>query len=221
MEVSTAAVWINTVFANFDLTVTQAIHDIFYPIKAFSGPFFDFVSLLGKGGIFLIILSLVLIWFQRSRRMGTAMLLGVSIGFIITNCIVKVLIARPRPYIDQSSIYYQLWLLVGQRMESDKSFPSGHTTAAFDTMTALFLTSRNKKISWTAFIFGIAMILARIYLIVHYPSDCIGGIAVGVAAGVIGAVIAIHLPRVWYELDFSELIRRNQYSGTHVKGDRK
>ena len=106
-------------------------------------------------------------------------------------------IARPRPYADESSIFYQLWLLVGQNVESDKSFPSGHTTAAFSTMTALFLMG-NKKYSWTAFIFAFLMGLARIYLVVHFPSDVLGGIIVGVIAGCLGALIASKLPEAWY-----------------------
>ena len=77
------------------------------------------------------------------------------------------------------------------------SFPSGHTTAAFSTMTALFLMG-NKKYSWTAFIFAFLMGLARIYLVVHYPSDVLGGIIVGVVAGCLGALIAAKLPEVWY-----------------------
>ena len=67
MGTSAAAMWINSVFASFDLTVTQAIHDIFYPVDAFSRPFFDLVSLMGKGGIFLIILSLSVHTFHPSR----------------------------------------------------------------------------------------------------------------------------------------------------------
>ena len=218
MITSPAAAWINSFFAGFDLGITQTIHDIFYPIKVFSSPFFDLISLMGKGGIFLIFLSIALIWFKRSRRMGTAMLIAVTIGFLITNCCLKLLIARARPYTDESSLYYQIWLLVGQRTESDNSFPSGHTTAAFATMTALFFTG-NRKYSWTAFIFAFLMAIARIYLAVHYPSDCLAGMLVGFTAGVIATLITMKLPYKWFTLDFASLFRRKQYSGAHEKGD--
>lgn len=218
MITSPAAIWINSFFAGFDLGITQAVHAIFYPIKGFSSPFFDLISLMGKGGIFLILLSLVLLYFKRSRRMGTAMLLAVAIGFIITNCCLKILISRARPYADESSIYHQLWLLVGQRTESDNSFPSGHTTAAFATMTAMFLTG-NKKYSWTALIFAFLMAIARIYLVVHYPSDCLAGMLVGIAAGIIATLITLKLPYKWSTLDFSSLLRRKKHSGAHEKGE--
>ena len=41
--------------------------------------------------------------------------------------------------------------------------------------------------------------LARIYLVVHFPSDVLGGIVVGILAGCLGVLIAQKLPRGWYE----------------------
>ena len=64
-------------------------------------------------------------------------------------------------------------------------------------MTALFLTG-NRKYSWTAFIFAILMGISRIYLVVHYPSDVLGGVIVGVFAGCLGALLAGKLPEGWY-----------------------
>ena len=197
MEITAAALWLNTVFAAFDQSITLLVHQLYTLAGGFFTPFFEFISLLGKGGIFLVLLSLALMLYRPTRRFGTAMLLGVAIGALFTNVFLKVVIARPRPYADESSIFYQLWLLVGQNMESDKSFPSGHTTAAFSTMTALFLMG-NKKYSWTAFIFAFLMGLARIYLVVHFPSDVLGGIIVGFVAGCLGALIASKLPEGWY-----------------------
>ena len=214
MGASAAALWINSAFASFDESITLAVHDLLYPAKAFFTPFFDFISILGKGGIFLILLSLVFIFFQKTRRLGTAMLIGVSIGALFTNCCLKILIARPRPYADETSIYYQLWTLVGQATESDKSFPSGHTTAAFATMTALFLAG-NKKLSWLGFIFAFLMAVARIYLVVHYPSDVLAGMIVGAIAGIIGAIIASKIPAVWYTLDFRH--HRRKTAGAHER----
>ena len=197
MEITAAAMWLNTTFAAFDQSITLLVHQLYTLAGGFFTPFFEFISLLGKGGIFLVLLSLALMFYRPTRRFGTAMLFGVAIGALFTNVFLKVVIARPRPYADESSIFYQLWLLVGQNVESDKSFPSGHTTAAFSTMTALFLMG-NKKYSWTAFIFAFLMGLARIYLVVHFPSDVLGGMIVGAVAGCLGALIASRLPEGWY-----------------------
>ncbi len=218
MGVSAAALWINSFFASFDESITLAIHNLLYPMRMFFTPFFDFISLLGKGGIFLIFLSLVMVFFKRTRRIGTAMLIAVTVGALFTNCCLKILIARPRPYSDESSIYYRLWLLVGQHTESDKSFPSGHTTAAFATMTALFLTG-NRRYSWAAFIFALLMAVARIYLVVHYPSDVLAGILVGAAAGLIGTLITAKIPLRWFQLEFIHSRRAEEESGKHEKRD--
>ena len=222
MQVSAAALWINTVFASFDESVTLAIHNLFYPMSGFFTPFFNFISLLGKGGIALILLSFVLMYFKKTRRMGTAMLIAVTVGALFTNCFLKIVIARPRPYADESSIFYKLWLTVGQKTESDKSFPSGHTCAAFATMTGMFLTGDKRK-SWTAYIFAFLMGLARIYLVVHYPTDVIGGIIVGTISGIIGTVICAHLPAKWYSMDIDFKNgrggRRKGSGGKHVRVD--
>lgn len=200
MEITASALWLNTVFAGFDQSITLAVHQLYNWGGGFFTPFFEFISFFGKGGLPLIIISLLLTLFKPTRRYGTAMCLSLAVGALITNCCLKVLIARPRPYADESSIFYQLWLLVGQNLESDKSFPSGHTTAAFASMTAVFLVG-DRRWSWTAYIFAVLMGIARIYLCVHFPSDVLGGIIAGLTGGFVGTFIARRFPGAWYEKD--------------------
>ena len=195
MELTAAAVWLNTVFAEFDLTFTRAVHGLYEVAGGFFTPFFSFISILGKAGIFLILLSFVLVYFVKTRRFGAAMLIGVAMGAVFTNLWLKVVIARPRPYLFDE--YRQLWQLVGMKTESDFCFPSGHTCAAFAASTAVFWTGK-KRVSWTAFIFGILMGISRIYLVVHYPTDVVGGIIIGFLAGSLGALFAAHLPNSFY-----------------------
>ena len=146
MDMNAAAIWINNTFAAFDQSMTVLVHKLYDIGGGFFTPFFEIISELGHGGIPLIILSLILMLFSRTRRYGTAMLFGLAIGALITNCCLKILIARARPYSEETKaffntdLYQKLWMTVGQNVESDKSFPSGHTTAAFASMTALFLT---------------------------------------------------------------------------------
>ncbi len=212
MELTAPALWINETFSEFDELITTAVHGLYDLAGEFFTPFFVGVSFFGKGGIILILLSLLLMFLRPTRRFGTAMLLGLAIGWIVTNLCLKIFIARPRPYVDESSIFYQFWLTVGQNLESDKSFPSGHTTAAFDCMTPVFILG-NKWLKILALVFAILMGIARIYLCVHFPSDVLGGMIVGILAGIIAALIAKRLPDGWYEWD---LLRRNKTAGKHV-----
>jgi len=203
MEITAPALWINQTFAGFDTAVTTAVHKLYELGGPFFTGFFEGVSLLGKGGIFLIVLSLALALYRPTRRFGTAMCLGLAIGALVTNLVLKPWIARPRPYADQASIFYQYWLTVGQNLESDFSFPSGHTTAAFDSMTPVFLLGK-KKHRVLAVCFAVLMGIARIYLCVHFPSDVLGGLIVGLLAGCIATIIAKKLPRKWYSWDFKK-----------------
>lgn len=197
-QLTAAALWLNTVFAGFDESIMVAIHKLYLMAGNFFTPFMEFISFLGDDGICLIVFSVILILFKKTRRFGTAMLLGLAIGALFTNLWLKIVIARPRPYTNEGSVFQQIWIVMGQHMESDKSFPSGHTTAAFAAMVPVFLLG-NKKISWTALIFAVLMGISRIYLAVHYPSDVLGGIIVGTVAGIIGAIIANMLPKKYYE----------------------
>lgn len=200
MDISSAALWLNSVFAGFDASIAVLVHTLYELGGAFFTPFFEFVSFLGDGGIFLIVLSIIFMLFKKTRRYGAAILLSIGIGALITNLWLKPWICRPRPYTNEGSIFHELWLVMGQHSESDKSFPSGHTTAAFSAMTAVFLVG-NRRISWTAFIFGILMGISRIYLAVHYASDVLGGIVVGLVAGSIGYFICTKIPTVFYDYD--------------------
>lgn len=213
MEISAAAQWLNTAFAGFDQGLTSFIHRLYEAGGGFFTPLMNLISLLGKGGIFLILLSMSLIVFKKTRRFGTAMLLGVTIGAIFTNLFIKVVIARPRPYADPNGFYYPLWQMLGQHTESDKSFPSGHTTAAFATMVPVFLVGK-KRVSWTALIFAFLMGISRIYLVVHYPSDVLGGLIVGTIAGILGTLISQRVvPERFYDMDFYK-----KQVGKHEKG---
>ena len=200
MQLTAAALWLNTVFASFDIEVTLAVHKLYEAAGAVLTPFMELISLMGKGGIFLIFLSLVLLLLKKARRFGTAMCLGLAIGAIFVNLFLKVVIARPRPYADETQIFYQLWVMMGQHIESDMSFPSGHTNAAFAAMVPLFILG-NKRVSWLALVFGVLMGISRIYLVVHYPSDVLGGLITGTIAGMVGTLIAINLPKKWYRWD--------------------
>ena len=201
MPINAPAMWLNETFAEFDQAVTLSVHKLHSIASAFFTPFFEGVSILGKGGIFLILVSLILMLYRPTRRFGTSMLIGLAIGFAFTNLVLKVLIARPRPYADPNSLFYRLWLTVNQHTESDKSFPSGHTTAAFACMTPVFILGKPRE-KILALLFAVLMGFSRVYLVVHYPSDVVAGMIVGIVSGSLAVLIAQKLPRKWYRWDF-------------------
>ena len=214
MQLTAIALWLNTAFAAFDESIAVAIHKLYLAAPGFFTPFLTLITYMGKGGAFLILLSIVLMFFRPTRRYGTAMLLGLAIGALITNICVKPLVARPRPYTWEGSVFQKYWIELGKHTESDKSFPSGHMTAAMAASTAVFLRG-NRKISWTAFLFAIAMGISRIYLSVHYATDVLGGVLTGGIGGVAGYFISLRIPEGFYTGDVRDLLPGNRQRGRH------
>lgn len=134
---------------------------------------------LGDSGILWIALCLILLWIPKTRRVGLAGAFALCFSLLCTNLLLKPLIDRPRP-----------WLLVEGLVnivnEPDpRSFPSGHTSAAFAAASALFraLPENRAKWKWTVMALAVLMGLSRLYVGVHYPSDVLAGALVGAVCG--------------------------------------
>ena len=128
------------------------------------------------------------------------MCIALALGAAVVNLWLKIVIARPRPYADPAGFYYPLWQMMGSHVESDFSFPSGHTNAAFASMVPVFILGK-KRWSWLALVFAVLMGISRIYLVVHFPSDVLGGMITGTITGMIGTFCALIAPRWWYRWD--------------------
>ena len=171
------AVWLDTAFHGFDYAILGFWHSVAKVMGGFMTPFMNFVSFFGYHGLCMIAVGVILLLFKKTRRHGVTALIAILFGFITTNLFLKKVIARPRPY--TRSEYASWWEFVGAVKESKNSFPSGHTTVATDTLIAIFLVSKNKKISWLCIVGSLLMGASRNYLQVHYATDVIGGLIVG------------------------------------------
>ncbi|WP_420595029.1 phosphatase PAP2 family protein [Deinococcus sp.] len=119
---------------------------------------------------------LVLFW-RKSAVMGRYFLLSLG-GAMLLNIILKALIGRVRPQIVE-------WLW----QESDKSFPSGHATMAaalsLTLIALLWRTAWRWPLIVVSTLYTVLMGISRVYVGVHYPTDVLGGWALGIfwAAG--------------------------------------
>lgn len=150
-----------------------------------ANPFLDtimpIITKFGDGGIFWIALAVVFLIFKKTRKMGLCMGLALLMGFITGNLLLKNIVARIRPY----DLNPEVELLV--KHLSDFSFPSGHTLASFEAATAIFIN--NKKWGIPALVLAFLIALSRIYLYVHYPTDVLAAIILGIGFAVLSCAI--------------------------------
>lgn len=191
-QLTSVTSWLNSTFESFDNVILSLLHNLALSAGDTFTPLFKGISLLAEKGILFIIIAIVFMMFRKTRKLGICMFGAIACGAIITNFVLKDLIVRPRPFIANET-YKLWWEAAGAVLEDGFSFPSGHATATMAAMTAVFLCC-NKKYSWIGFIFVILMGISRNYLMVHYPSDILGG----VISGLIGAVIAYYITKLIY-----------------------
>lgn len=94
-----------------------------------------------------------------------------AVNVLVTTAL-KAIFRRPRPFMNQVKInaVYQ---------PQSTSFPSGHTSSAFTTATALSQVYNKWYVVAPAYLWAGSMGYSRMYLGVHYPSDVITGAALG------------------------------------------
>lgn len=138
-----------------------------------------FITSLGDAGMIWIVLAIVLLVLPRTRKSGVILAAALCVDAVLCNGILKNLFGRIRPF--EANTAVQLLLA----RPHDFSFPSGHTAASFAATSSLFFAGE-KKLWKPVLVLAVLIAFSRLYLYVHYPTDILGGIAVGVAAGYIG-----------------------------------
>lgn len=141
------------------------------------------ITALGNAGLIWIATAAILLCLPKHRRAGIAAGLALSIGLIVCNLILKELTARPRPY-DFQLEHFGKYIPLLISAETDFSFPSGHTIASFEAATVLMLY--NKKIGIPALTLACLIAFSRLYLYVHYPTDVLASVVLGIGIGFLG-----------------------------------
>ncbi|MDP9201075.1 MAG: phosphatase PAP2 family protein [Gemmatimonadota bacterium] len=135
------------------------------------------VTALGTGTVVMMVVAVAALFLVLTQHKYSALLLLVStFGGIVLNGVLKLGFDRPRPSIFVPEVH-----------TVSSSFPSGHAmSAAIVYATVAYLAARLHQRKWarwlvmTAALVLIALIsFSRMYLGVHYPSDVIAGVAIG------------------------------------------
>jgi undecaprenyl-diphosphatase len=121
-----------------------------------------------------VIMVSILLW---RRKRTSALLLGFGFGgAALISLITKYLLARERPQLFPHLVDTTL----------TPAFPSGHTTQITAFCIAAFLLVRHLAPRWQVAMSAVSALIillvagSRIYLQVHYPSDVLAGLVLGV-----------------------------------------
>ncbi|MFI5758941.1 phosphatase PAP2 family protein [Streptomyces sp. NPDC051569] len=104
---------------------------------------------------------------------------------LLVNIPIRGFVERPRPFIDHKGIEV---LVAGK---TDFSFVSDHATMAMAVGVGIFIAHRTYGLA----AIGLALLegFCRVYMGVHYPTDVIGGFALGTAVALLLTPLALAL----------------------------
>lgn len=147
-----------------------------------------FITSLGNGGLIWIVAALFLIFQSKNmlKREGFTIAVALIIFSVSGLLILKPIIARPRPFVAQG-----VDILIKEPMGF--SFPSGHTGSSFAAASVIYFY--NKKRGLLALILATLIAFSRMYLFVHYPSDIVGGLILGIISSRIAIKITNEISR--------------------------
>ena len=153
-------------------------------------PILKFITNLGHGGMIWILLTLILLFYKPTRKLGIFCIVALIGEYLFCDGLLKHLVRRVRPY----DKFPSLQPLVER--QSGYSFPSGHSSCAFAVGWTIFRKG-DKKIGIPVLILAITIALSRLYVAVHYPSDVLAGILLGITFSYIGEWIVNQITRRW------------------------
>lgn len=155
----------------------QIEFSILYAIQNIHNGFLDkfflvLMDITGSYGHLWVVLALALLVFRKTRKIGFTILLSYGLVFVVGQYVLKDWIARIRP----CNIDETIALLVSR--PSSFSCPSTHSAWAFAAATSVFLWQ--KKYAIPVGIVALLVAFGRLYLFVHFPTDVLFGIALGI-----------------------------------------
>lgn len=162
-----------------DLSILDFIHN------TLSDPVMDlimtYLTYSIEYGAMAILVFIVMMCIKNMRKTGFAVMGATLSVLLFGELIIKHLVCRMRPFAINGAIE----LII--KAPSGFSFPSSHTATCFAMATAIYLF--HKRLGIIAYIYASLVAFSRMYLYVHYPSDIIGGIALGIGCGIGSAAL--------------------------------
>lgn len=151
---------------DFLLMEIQSIHnsvmDVMMPL----------ISAIADHGVIWFLIAALLLIKKDYRKYSFMIIISMGVAFVIGELILKPLVGRARP------CHINEWIPLLIQAPDSFSFPSGHTASSFTAATILYLC--NRKWGIIAFVLAGMIAFSRMYLYVHYPTDILAGIVLGI-----------------------------------------
>ncbi|WP_217198020.1 phosphatase PAP2 family protein [Streptomyces buecherae] len=152
------------------------------------------MEFIGEFGVVFGLLALLLgaWWSARKRSDAASAVAGLAWAplaagiALLGNIPIRGFVKRPRPFVDHPQ---ELEVLVAGK--SDYSFVSDHSTLVAAIAVGIFMV--NRKYGVIALVVALFAGFCRIYMGVHYPTDVVGGFALGTAVTLLLAPLAMML----------------------------
>lgn len=159
---------------NIDLDILLFIQN--HLRLSFLTPLLKWITSLGDSGSIWLFIIIILILNKKTRKIGLFTLLGYVLCLLTVDGVLKGIFSRGRPF----DTYPQIIPLINK--PHDFSFPSGHTSMAF-TIASILYRLLDKRIGGVALVIAFLIGFSRLYLGVHFFSDVLAGIFVGLVLG--------------------------------------
>ncbi len=145
------------------------------------------ITTTGDNGYIWFALAVPFLLMNRWRLTGFTVLAAMGIASLTGEITIKHIVKRVRP----CNKAFDEYLLIEN--PPHYSFPSGHTTASFAVATVVVcLCPLWMAIAVSLYAFLIAF--SRLYLLVHYPTDVLAGMVIGIICGFISIPVAQSIP---------------------------
>lgn len=152
-----------------DFQIFQTINHLAVT-ESFLNPLMKFLS---QDAEYLFFLAIIIYWFIRTkanRRMVAEGIISACVALGL-NALIGIFFYRDRPF-----VHHHVIKLISH--VANASFPSDHATGAFVIATSIWIWRKRDGWIWLLIAAGIA--LSRVWTGVHYPSDVVAGMLIGI-----------------------------------------